>query len=403
MSNVSVNDVKIGVCWFDDPKVAENGWSSEGGDAAKRISGINDLRTDIVWISNIEWRTYKSLNLTNLPYFRDAQFMRISLDILGKELGLTEDVPVMVERIAEIFSRTVRLGYNRFGVIPKEEGYRYQKLLVSHVMPEFAKSRPAGKFMDEIEQACMEATQANQAMTGGQRPKGSQAYSFSFPRSAYTKWLLSQPVPSSNEWKRMKINTEFGVVNGEMIKGTKAVLDKLMKLSDKFACLLKVHVVQMDSMYRDFATFGAGSGSPRNWATLPEVLAMSAYARVAITDGFMADIGYIPENLRTGINGDEFSFSRGLLVENQWVSLATPTDGKIATPIGAYLRAYDRIACNKAAAKFSMNRFTVGSYGTGRVTVYVKKGEEDYAAKVALQVGLMPPLSMLKGRSIDVD
>jgi len=403
---VSVNEelesIKIGVCWFDDPKLAESGWSSEGGAAAVRVSGINELRTDTVWVSNIDYRTYRNLNLNNLPYFRDAQFMRIGVDILAKELGLADNVPSLVEKIAEIFTRTSRLGFQRFGVKPQDESYRYQKLLAPHSLPEFAKSRPAGRFIDEVEQAFGEATQANQAMTGGQRPRGSQAYSFVFPRTSYAKWLLSQAVPGSNEWRKMKIETEFGVVNGEPVKGTKAVTAKLLKISEKHACLFRVNVIQMDSVYRDFATFGAGSRTPRNWATLPEVLAMSRYARIRITDGFMTDIGIIPEELGTNVINDEFSFSRGLLTENQWVSIATPVDGKIPTAISAYLRAYDRIACNKAAAKFHTNRLTVGSYGTGRVTVYVKKGEEEFASKVALNAGMLPPLSLMEGRMIDV-
>jgi hypothetical protein len=38
----------------------------------------------------------------------------------------------------------------------------------------------------------------------------------------------------------------------------------------------------------------------------------------------------------------------------------------------------------------------IGSYGTGRVLVYLRAGEMRDAAQYALEQGLLPPLSMLE-------
>jgi hypothetical protein len=120
------------------------------------------------------------------------------------------------------------------------------------------------------------------------------------------------------------------------------------------------------------------------------------YNVIEIVEGYTSEIGDLPLHRDIDLDIDEFSYSRGLTLENIWTAYTLPLNrGKFFTPVGAYMRAYDRILCSKAAYEFSRNNLSVGSFGTGRVIVYCKKSEESLAAEIAMENGLIPPLFMI--------
>lgn len=392
----------IGVCWFDDPDVALGGWACRAGGDADRVSGIQGLSSDVFWVTNLNYVTYRKLNLVQVPHIADTQYFRSSLSMLANELGLYHHPDRATETLSLIFARVIEQGHSHLGVGMTPGGYRYTKLLMDRLMPREHRMAPHGAYAQELASAFRQSMQANQGMSGIQRPAGATAHAMVFPRGAYARWILSQPMPSSAAWQEIKTRgneTVFGVQAGEAISGSKAVRARLQDLGDGHAILLRVKVLDMDPFHQPFASFGATARNHRAWATLPEVLELSRYAKVAISGGFRTKAA--PLSLPgISLEGDEFSFSRGLYWENVWVSLAQGlNNGKVDTALGAYLRSYDRLACGRAAASLAQMRYVIGSYGTGRVMVYLRSGEIPEAARYALDIGLVPPLSFMESIS----
>lgn len=393
----------IGVCWFDDPDAALGAWACRSDGEPFRVNGTQSLSSDVLWVTNLNYSVYRRLNLIQVPHITDAQYFRTSLTLLANEIGLYAEPDRACHALSRVFARVTREGHHHLGLGMSPGGYRYTKLIADRIMPRAHRLAPVGPHVAEIAAAFTQAMQQNQGMSGVQRPSGAVAYPFLFPRGAFARWLLSQPMPASSAWQEIKTRgseSVFGVQGGELISGTRAVRSRLAELGAGHAVLLRVRVLDMEPFYRPFASFGAGMRTPRGWAALPEILELSNYAKVAISGGFRTKAE--PLNLPgLDFGEDEFSFSRGLYWENVWTALASALNGgKEETSLGAYLRAYDRLACGRAAAALARMRYTVGSYGTGRVMVFLRPGEMPEAARYALDMGLLPPGSSLQKEAL---
>ncbi|MCP1674276.1 hypothetical protein J2T57_001378 [Natronocella acetinitrilica] len=389
---------QVGVCLFDDPRTATGGWASVAGREAERVSGTGRLSSDVLWVTNLGYRDYQRLNLIRTPHIFDEQYFRTSIKAMCSELGLEGDPARAACHLSTILDRVAQSGAEILGVNIAQPGYRYSSLVSTALHLPSMRQQPHGAHASEIRAALTQATQSNQAMAGVQRPYGASCKGFNYPRGALAKWLLSQPYPISNDWKELKQasgQTVFGVEDGQLIRGTKAVRQTLSELGEKAAVFLRVRVLDTDTFYRPFATFGAGANAPRGWAALPEVLYLSKFCKLSVSGGFRCSAGRLELPPGVDLANAEYSYSRALMLENLWVGLATPLQGAgQPTAVGAYMRAYDRVVCGKAAEQFARNSFVVGSYGTGRVMVYVRKGEEAAAARISLDAGLSPPMDI---------
>jgi hypothetical protein len=393
---------RVGVCCFDDPAVPGYGWASIAGADAYRINGYGELRSDVLWVLNLKITSMSKLGLNRTNHLYDEQFFRISLRQLSQELGLISEPEIFVAAASEIFDRVARLGFDLLGVNIDNPGYRYMTLIADKHMPDFNRKKPTGPWQASIMDAVRQSTQENQAMVGRYAPAGSAAQSFVFPRGAYGRWMLSQPIPSCEAWKEFKISgneTVIGNDEGAEIRGTKHVLEKLEAHGENNALFLKTNVISVNRFNRPFNTFAAGANYPRLWATLPEIVALSKYAKISISDGYMTPLRANPIAEKINLDIDETSYARSLLIENLWVSISNPVSTtKRQTPVGAYLRAYDRVVCAKAAEVFEDYQYAVGSFGVGRVMVYLRAGEINHASDLAIQSGLLPSVAILKGR-----
>lgn len=98
------------------------------------------------------------------------------------------------------------------------------------------------------------------------------------------------------------------------------------------------------------------------------------------------------------LDSKEYSYSRGIFLENLWVALANPINPSgMHTAVGAYMRAYDRVACQRAAETFAEHEFRIGSFGSGRVMIYLGKQEDAMAKELSFVTGMNPPMSMISG------
>lgn len=394
---------KIGVVWFDDPEHANNGWYSINGANPVRINSYGELKTDVIWITNINYRTYRKLNFTSSPHIYDEQYFRTSLKQIASEVGLLEDPKSLVIFASKVFTRVVDLGKKHFNLDLTNPGYRYYSLLADRIMPTFMRKRPTESFSLDLIEGFKQATQANQAITGLKAPQGSNVQSFVIPRVAHAKWLLSQPYPGPGVWQELKkkdYSGVFGIEDGQEVRGTKAKVNSLIELGNKKAAIFRINVLSIDNFHRSFSTFGAGVKYTRKWATIPEIIHMSRYSKIEIDGGYAIDS--VNLDILDKLNFDSFdnqldySYSLGLFLENVWIALTNPLYGNGQhTAVGAYMRAYDRLICARYAELFSEYNYIIGSYGTGRVLVYVRPNENYIIGELALENNLLPPLHMV--------
>ncbi|MEZ9709229.1 hypothetical protein AB4254_11170 [Vibrio breoganii] len=391
--------MKVGVCYFDDPKLAIDGWASVAGDSAYRIQGTQDLASDVFWVTNLDYYDYRKLQLTSATNIATQQYFRTKLFSIIEEVGSLDDADAATEQAAKILNRTAILGDTLFGAKLGNNQYRYANTLQSLLQSTSMRAQPKGEHAFEVAEALRHATQENQAMSSRSVPQGSKAIPFVFPRAGYAKWLLSQKYPSSPNWQRIATkNHETSIIGyeaGNQIKGTKSFIERLETVHKKSAAIFKVTVLSTDPTYAAHSTFGAGKNNiVRQWATVPEIIELAKHCKLAIDDGYHTKKDHLDIKEKIDTEELEYSISKGLLLENVWVAIGTPQyskENRFVSAIAAYMRAYDRIACSRAAIEFEEHGFIVGSYGVGRVLVYVRPGEEHAVKEVALNNNLVPP------------
>lgn len=396
---------RVGVCLFDDPALASKGWSAIAGGEERRVESAGDLQSDVLWVTNIDYLAYRKLNLNKAPHIFDQQYFRTSVKLLLAELGLSEDPKKGAITLSEIFTRIGTEAKKHFGVSLDIPGYRFSNLIGGATAPAFLRERVRGRFAADIQTGINQSYQANQAMFDRRPPAGSTAHVFTFPREAYARWLLSLPYPSGREWKEVYHSSNeatIGYEDGRQIAGTKALIAKLKRRSETEAIFFRVNVLSIAPEFKEFSTFGAGNQSPRRWASLPEIIEMSRYSKFSLMAGYktpLEQLNVVPDEM---LKDSPFSYSRGLLLENLWCGLAGNIGGsRENTAVGAYMRAYDRVVCNRMAELISKFNFVVGSYGTGRVMVYVPENERRAITEFAVSHRLLPSLQMTMGVSLN--
>ncbi len=399
--------MKIGVCLFDEPNIAREGWVSIAGSKAVRVNGIGELRNDVFWVTNLSYFSYRNLNLNQMPNVVDEQYFRTKLTSLCKELSSSENPEELASMAALILDRTHEIGERFLSISANGSHYRYTNILQGCLLGSELRKQPMGAGSLDITEAIQQSTQENQSMTAKSFAKGSKLHSFTFPRAGYAKWLLSKQYPTNSGWTKLNVDRKGEVVigyeDGIKIKGTDAFIGKLEDLDNSNkAALFRVSIVSMNPQYMQFAKFGSGANKyVRRWASLPEIIDISRYSKVIVMDGYTAQKS--PLNLPEFVLADDelqldYSFSKGLFLENLWAAISSPSYSKTSntvSAVSAYMRAYDRIACGRAAAAFAMHGFTVGSYGMGRVQVSLRPGEENSSKVIAINNNLLPYMKFM--------
>lgn len=394
--------MKVGVCLFDDPRLAGAGWASDGG-PARYVDSYSELSNDMMWITNIGFNDFKTLGFHQMPHLFDEQYLRTKLEQILREVGLSghDERKEAAQFAAQIASRCVRLAEQLFNVNVANAGYRLTSALSNVLVRGWMRAMPEGPNRAVVCEGIRQSLQENQAMMGtANNPRGSSSVAFLFPRGAYAHWLLSQDYPVSNTWNQIQVqDSDFGVSEGAAIRGSKALTDRLLTMGQKYACIFKIEVLSTDEFYRPFASFACGANRQRQWATLPEVIYLSRFCKLRLHEGYYTAKGKLPffSKISAELPTDEFSYSRGLLLENCWAALAAPPRPGDASAVGAFLRAYDRIACGRLAEEFASNSFRVASYSSGRVLLNLKPSDYEPASELAFKLGVLAPAKYWHG------
>lgn len=389
-----MNTVKIGVCIFEDAKSPRSGFCSIDGQEARYISGYHELSSETMWVTNLEFPVFKELNLLRLRHLTQAQYFRTSVRMLQAELGIS-DPQTLCRTLSTLFSRAASLGQTHFGTQAENFNYRFHQAISERLHVPGMTEPVQGMDPNAIQLIIDHSTQENQAMAGVKRPDRSSPVSFLFPRDAYGQWLLSRTYPIGTGWKNDSLGREFtiGTRDGKKVQLTETFIKRCSNYfeNNSRAMFFRISVVSHESSHRAFASFGSGSREPRVWVAWPELLELLEYSVVHVYESFSTASGLIREYLPEFCFASGFGVSEGLLFENIIAALSSPVNRR-NTAIGAYLRAYDRAACGRAAAHFHNAGFVVGSYSSGRIVLLLPEGQKARASQLALNYGLMPPI-----------
>ena len=171
------------------------------------------------------------------------------------------------------------------------------------------------------------------------------------------------------------------------------------KLAETNSFLFNVEVKGYVEEYSYFTMFGVGRGEnaePRKWATFPELAEMIKYSHVTILKGLKTESGKRDHELLDKDPSTNFSYSKGIFLENVVNALSTPID-KNYNGIIPYIRAYDRATCFRLAEVLHKENYQIMSYGMGNVTVLVSKNKKDMDEFIGkcLSLGVLPEIKHL--------
>lgn len=398
LNSVKLAPLPCGVVLFDHPDEVSNGTAYLPEEPAQRIRSPNDLRNDVLWVSNLSVFEEK---IKSHPNLRSGYYFRVLLAEIAHDLGLqsSRDGHMRAEdalAVANYMTRAMTIAARVYGWDVAELGPL--KVSESLLMKDIAKGLPTSpapdpRFRDDLIRAL---TQAYQEVSVPDWPTPPYApdsvyVTLRFNRVNYVKQLLECPVPAGREWVRL-----------EQVQGN--TIDYCLR----HPTLVKA-TIEWDNASSDIAALAAygQAGKKRNtmrlWMTQPELAWISEYAKVTITSIWVDRSGYqklsasakLPP-LFTQHPEACLSYSAGLVAFNHWQGLASCTWNRRsrieeANVWAAWLRAFDRAMMFDMAVKAYEAGFHVDRYGGGSLRLRVSRDRLTELAQFKEECGFMYP------------
>lgn len=388
----------FGVCLFDSKTSPTEGWACRPNAAPERVTGIHDLSQDINWVTNLDYNTFRQHNLGHLKHICQSQFFRESLDSLMMDYGFREgrfaEASVF---LAQHLNNTAVFGNSLLGIDPLRvrNNYRFAQSIAAQLHIPLLKQGARGITQEVADYICSSATQANQAMVGGiTNPISYHCY---YPRLLYFRWLLNQLVPITPEWSGPKtLSNEksriIGYYNGSLKEERflRVIADEAKKRQRAF--FFRISVIKQQKDYAIFGTFGRGKAESREWVTLPELLNLARYSQIELKEYYSLPAGYLKDYIEFLPDLEkipDISVSMGLFMQNLAAAVMAPVNKK-ETALGAYLRAYDRVACFHAAEKLYRHEIIPASFSMGRIVVRGTEAQKSNIQACMASLGLIP-------------
>jgi hypothetical protein len=316
---------------------------------------------------------------------------------LVREFGLEGDLAEAAIYIYQVLKHALDVIQDRHTINIEDCGIGIRQELTAQLVPDFINESLL--FDPVLHEGVRQAIQYNQGRANSANiPRGSKTFSFTAPRSALASYLSSLPLPTSKEWSTVSFNNgvlRIGKANGRSAQDpdSDSSFNKMLAIATSKQFVLDIDVREIDRRYSGHKSFSVGDRTSRHWACLEEVAEMSNYAIIDIRGGFACERA--TEAQPSPDMPDEFSIGRGIANEIYSLAIASNKSANAPSPWAAYLRAIERIILGRAADAFAAKGFCVGSFGTGRVNVFLRSSEYKAACEISLSLGLMPPYSLL--------
>ena len=376
------------------------GWASIGGEKAQRINSIDDLSSEIKWVTNLDRNTFWKSGCVRYSKLRESTYLKTDIGQIMREMGI---VPKNVttagacEQVSEVLARTLAWGQSHYDVDQlSEQEWADEirpRLYLADVSTDMEVDMALQRsYVDYI--ICSSPKLDGGRMVTLRRPRLSHARTILNAAIPYGGWEFIAPTDMPEDQDRF--NWLWAMQRPVLVKvAVKGYVDRcpgyvvpLLQLGD--------------------ALGEGGRKKERNWMTLQEVMYFSKYAKVEIQAAFVAEgwtsFGGNKRLLEVGELSD-FSMSLGLLAEAHWMALAGRSRNPITrsktmvSPRAAWFRTTDRFFCFSSALPLAAAGFNVISYGGGCVSVAARPENMAELAEVAAACGLNVPAVLFDGLS----
>lgn len=395
--------VGCGLVLFDSPREPGlGGWAAIDGGEPVRVENVSSLRNDVVWLSNIDFSSYRAGGLEVQHNLRQSGFLRSEIRQLAGDVGINvagEGAYDAVRRLSIVASRVYRLAEEHYGL--GDTGFT-QPYLAEDIRAKLRIPVSTGNVNSASD--FMAAYQTDSRVPGKPFIDNSVLLSLRQNRFRHFGSLIQMPVPD-NAWVHLPESALPDNINKR--------LDHILKEYDGKPFIVEVSMEpDCDPELAALTAFGASAASKtglRRWVSQPELVWLMKYYKIKVRSAWVSaaykhliDKHLLPKHLASD-DLLRLSYSAGILVENHFHALSGSAfnrtlQTKTVSPIGVWLRAYDRAIMFAHALDMYRNGFMVTGYGMGGVRVSVSRagGELERLAEYAGENGFVyPPLRSL--------
>lgn len=395
-----LKNLRIGVCLLDAPNTGNGTGAAVLDGKEDRITSLSDLKrsTEILWLTNLDYDTYKNHQHFRLGNVKPDQLLRSRVDNLAKELGFQDAFkPIAAHIMSRIAQSTIEYSAMMTGAPIIELDNASQRLdwiLKTRVLP--AARHPVASDAASISVA-MDAHMFNYAVYPSRGDYIKRFYTV--PRTSMARVLLqSLPYPSLwNPWQYIEFPKPVELT----------AHGKLPAELDGRAAFVKVEIRGMNPDRDTWAPFTkrreqGGSIIPRNWIALPEALSYAEDGVVEVTAAYVNDLERLklPHQLPTQAN--DGLISAQLFAESFMYAIGGKTGyDKSRKPrasghcaLAAYMWAYERVYMAKLAKVFQAKGIgQITTVGSLQLQIQMVPSMIDMADTLALQNCLEPPMA----------
>lgn len=398
---------EFGVVFFDDINEPKDGFACVAKGQAFRVSGINELSTDVIWWTNITYEAfYKRTEAWRSPWLRHDKYLVVSPKDVLLEWAVdpkTVAGDYAAQLVSNAFSRIMNLSFNLIrDVHPRskmEEVFtgKFLREDMRCILPEL--EYPKGEAANIIKSGS-----AWQEFTRTTIPsiKGGRWLMLRKPRLAYAHEMLQIPVPKG----------PFEFYGRADMRSV--ARDKLKwVINNDNPCIAEISINKLDGDIAPVYGFGNATEKDhrisRSWVSHPELVVMSKFSEIEVKSLYM---GYeydligpqLPEAVKDFLTDrySETSWSVGVVAETIWRALALGEDKAKVIPgeerahtswQGAWIKGADKSLMFLSAMQLTEKGYSVVSYGLGWLRIAVAEDNVPDLIKDALTVGLIPHIN----------
>lgn len=417
---------KIGCAIFDDPDAPLSGWAClfdeedpAGKAIALRFKNPQDLSSDSVYWTNLEYAQFSNAGFSNNIRFRQADYLRPGMIRVVSELGLDQaSAPEKAKALARVFGFVIDYVRKVFAIyeVPM---YNLSSGIREYVTPpDVYGTKIISDIVKDMNQAFTRcATPIVDSNTGVESLKTSVM----LPRHSLAKEIFDVVIP---------ITTQHEVINDlSMIDGRnpQSVIEWViaqkgpMMIQASFSAKRNENIMPTVINYGTTKNFKDKRNSngqsqmrtpTKQWVTGHEILLLCRHYDCEINTAVIFEKCLpIKEHLpmikrlveyMDGKDDIALSYAFGLLLENTWTSLLkarSRMDGQgRKEPLNMYepfVRAVDRVNCAIMAGLLYQEGIDVLSYALGRLNVRITDNTAEWMnlCNLCSKFGAIPPKS----------
>lgn len=395
---------------FENEIKHDAAWACIAGEEPFYISSLNDLSTDVIWLTNISFEVMKESRLLGNTRYRHDQFLRIDVNKLIDFFGLHKDLKKQAWAFSQIFYNVCRLYY---GLMPKD-------VELDHAALKNGVRKCAGEYdlsYTESMAKIIDSATVNSVNCERQIRREDSGGTIFFRCSPieHMSFILSAPLPTG---KWIKVDLPSCQDSSEHVLEWLSYQDSPM--------LISITIKKISDKIGSYINYGSGGKYNREWVTSPELAMLLPFSDIVVNQAYKSE--YISsmkplyDFVRSVPEVSDLSISFHLFLDNIWTGLSSnlktsnqqkleqkTKDQKKKKPKRAhnhaapFLRAHDRFFCLQKVVKLASLGYDVAGYGGGLIRVDIPNISDQDIYNIGYNAGLIPPMCFLNESDLQHD